>query len=251
MARDLDVLAPSRRVVVGVAALAGAAVACEYLPSVVALGQWGPFRTLPGDLCRWQGPRFPPRVALTFDDGPDPEVTPRVLDTLDGLGLRATFFLLGERVRRHPDVVGEVVRRGHQLATHGDEHTHHLLRSPAWVARDLRRANAALHQLGHAPSWYRPAYGQATAATLAAARALGLRTVLWSAWGREWASKDAREVASRVTRRLRPGAVVLFHDSDRFGPPGMSRRALDALPLVADELQGRRLTAVTMDDLVA
>lgn len=227
------------------------AIVSQYVPSVVALGQWGPLRALPGELCRWQGPRFPPRVALTFDDGPDPEGTPRILDALDQLGLRATFFVLGESVRAHPHLVDDVARRGHQLASHGDEHAHHFLRSPRWVLRDLERAGEAMAGFGHPPRWYRPAYGQATGATLLVARAIGLRTVLWSAWGREWATADPEEVAARVTRRLRPGSVVLLHDSDRFGPAGMWRRVLDALPPIAAELGRRRLSAVTMDELVA
>lgn len=104
--------------------------------------------------------------------------------------------------------------------------------------------------LGHAPRWYRPAYGQASGATLALARTMGLETVLWSAWGREWASREPEEIAARVIRRLRPGAIVLFHDSDRFGPKGMWRLTIEALPLVAQEMGRRRLSAVTMDELV-
>lgn len=240
----------ARRIRSAPGSLATAAVVSQYVPSVVALGQWGPVRALPGELCRWQGPRFPPHVALTFDDGPDPEGTPRVLDALDELGLRATFFVLGERARARPDLVDAVALRGHQLATHGDQHARHLFRSPAWVRQDLERAKTTMAALGCPPRWYRPTYGQATGATLVLARAMGLRTVLWSAWGREWASSDSRDVAARVARRLRPGAIVLLHDSDGFGPSGMWRLVVDALPLVATELQRRRLAAVTMDELV-
>lgn len=240
----------ARHVQAVLGSLATAVVASQYVPSVVALGQWGPVRVLPGELCRWQGPRFPGRVALTFDDGPDPEGTPRVLDALDELGLRATFFVLGARARDRPDLVHEVAARGHQVATHGDEHAHHLLHSPAWVHRDLEHARDTMTALGHPPRWFRPAYGQATGATLVLARAMGMRTVLWSASGREWASSDPLAVVGHVARRLRPGAVVLLHDSDRFGPDGMWRAVLDALPLVAAELQRRQLSTVTMDELV-
>jgi peptidoglycan/xylan/chitin deacetylase (PgdA/CDA1 family) len=230
---------------------AAASAAAQFVPSIVALGQWAPLRALPGGLCRWQGPGSSSKVALTFDDGPDPEGTPRVLDVLGELGLRATFFVLGERVRDDPELVWEIARRGHQLATHGDQHARHLLRTPAWARRDLDRAMEAMAALGHPPRWFRPPYGQATGATLALARAMGLETVLWSAWGREWVSPEPEEVAARIGRRLLPGAVVLLHDSDRFGRAGMWRAACDALPLVASELHRRRLDAVTMDELVA
>ena len=231
-------------------AAAAGLVAAHYVPSTAVLGQWGPLRALPGDLCRWRGPRGSASVALTFDDGPDPEGTPQVLDALDGLGLRGTFFVLGERVRAHGDLVQEIARRGHQLATHGDAHAHHLARSPWWVRRDLLSACSAMAALGQPPRWYRPAYGQATGSTLALARAMGLEMVLWSAWGREWAARDPGEVAARIARRLRPGAIVLLHDSDGYGPRGMWRHALGALASIAAELRRRRLSAVTMDELM-
>ncbi len=237
------------RVTLGLVATTG--VASQYVPSLVALGQWLPVRAVPAELCRWRGPRNSPHVALTFDDGPDPEGTPRVLDALDELGLRATFFVLGERALDTRDLVEEIALRGHQLGTHGHQHARHLLRSPAWVRRDLERSRAAMAALGHPARWFRPPYGQATGATLVVARSMGLRTVLWSAWGREWTPSSPQDVAARVAKRLRPGAIVLLHDSDRFGPPGMWRVIVDALPLIADEVRRSGLSAVTLDELVA
>lgn len=247
-----DPAAPGRRprpVARALLACGAAAVAAEYLPSVVTLGQWTPARSLPGDLCRWRGPGAP-EVALTFDDGPHPEATPAMLEALDELGLRATFFCLGAEIVRHPDLVSELLRRGHQVETHGFAHEHHLLRSPRWVLRDLRRARAAAEAVGLRPTWYRPTYGQVTGATLVVARALGLRPVLWSSWGREWATDDPAEVARRISTGLSPGAIVLLHDSDRHGRPGMWRTGIDALRLVADDLARRDLRAVTVERMM-
>ncbi len=227
-----------------------ATIGTQYVASLVALGQWTPFQALPGKLCRWQGPRVPARVAITFDDGPDPVVTPRVLDRLDELRIRATFFPLGSRAAHEPELVAEIARRGHVVGTHGYEHRHHLFRGPAWIRRDLARACETMHVAGFPPTWYRPAYGQATAATLLAARAMGLQTVLWSAWGREWVTRDPRDVAARIVRHLRPGAIVLLHDSDLFGPPGMWRTGLEALGVVGAEMDRRGLTPVTLDEMV-
>jgi peptidoglycan-N-acetylglucosamine deacetylase len=235
----------------GMAATAAAALAAEYVPALATLGQWTGLDVLPGELCRWRGPRFPARVALTFDDGPHPAATPAILDRLDELGLPATFFPLASLAERDAGTVAEMARRGHAVGAHGYRHEHHLLRSPGWVRRDLDAADRVMGTLGIVPSWYRPAYGQATAATLLAARARGWRTVLWSAWGREWTTSDPADVAARIARRLRPGAIVLLHDNDAFGPPGMWRVGLAALELVAAELERRRLRAVTLDELVA
>ncbi|MHB1711754.1 MAG: polysaccharide deacetylase family protein, partial [Acidimicrobiales bacterium] len=233
----------------GLATTALVAGTAQYLPSTVVLGQWGPWRSLPGGLCRWSGPDRG-AVALTFDDGPDPKGTPAVLDKLDELHLRATFFVVGSCAELAPDLVEEIARRGHQIGTHGYAHEHHLARTPRWVVRDLKAAMEVMDGIGTPVTWYRPSFGQATGSTLAAARRLGLETVLWSAWGREWTTTDSHEVAARITRRLRGGAIVLLHDSDRFGTPGMWRTGLAALDEVALRLDERSLATVTLDQLV-
>ena len=97
MARDDGVPGAVRCAGGALGALAAGALAVEYLPALVAIGQWGRLRALPGGLCRWRGSGLSRRIALTFDDGPDPEGTPRAFDALDELGLRATPFVLGER----------------------------------------------------------------------------------------------------------------------------------------------------------
>jgi peptidoglycan-N-acetylglucosamine deacetylase len=206
-------------------------------------------RALPGGWCRWRGPDVP-AVAVTFDDGPDPATTPAVLDRLDELGLRATFFCLGEHAAAHPGVVTEALRRGHQVETHGYRHEHHFARTPGWVRADLGRAVETMAGLGAPPRWFRPPYGQATGPTLLEARRHGLSPVLWSAWGREWDEPDAAAVARLVTAALRPGAVVLLHDADVDSPPGSWRRGLDALGPITDAMAARSLRAVTLDELV-
>ena len=137
-------------------ALGAAAAAAHLVPSVVSLGTWTRLRALPGGWCRWRGPDVP-AVALTFDDGPDPVTTPVVLDRLDELGLRATFFCLGERADAHPELVGEVLRRGHQIGSHGYRHEHHLARTPRWVDADLDAGLAAVGRASRGPAAVVPA----------------------------------------------------------------------------------------------
>lgn len=175
-------------------------------------------------------------VALTFDDGPDPASTPRVLDELDRLGWKATFFLLGDMVRRSPDVAAEIVARGHEVGLHGDRHRSHLLRGPFAVHRDLTAGfQAVTEATGSRPSWYRPPYGELSAGTLLAVRRLGLHPVLWTTWGKDWRQGETgRSVADRVLAGLVPGATVLLHDSDGTSTPGSWRATLAALPLLAD-----------------
>jgi peptidoglycan/xylan/chitin deacetylase (PgdA/CDA1 family) len=193
------------------------AVRCWATPSLAGLGDKG-------------------HVALTFDDGPDPASTPAFLDELDRVGWRATFFLLGSMVRRYPSMAAEVVARGHEIGVHGHEHHSHLRRSSAWVRHDVERARDSIAEVtATAPRWFRPPYGALSSGSLLAAHRLGLQTVLWTAWGRDWrAEATPQSVIADVSRDLGPGATVLLHDSDCTSAPQSWRSALGALDGLAD-----------------
>src|SRR5215510_9343956 len=127
------------------------------------------------------------RVALTFDDGPDPVATPSFLSALDHLGWGATFFMLGHNIRRSPEVVEQVVSAGHEVALHGDVHRAHIWRTPSAVADDIRRSHDLLSEVsGRQIRWFRPPHGYLSTASLHAASSLGMKTVLWTTWGRDW-----------------------------------------------------------------
>jgi peptidoglycan/xylan/chitin deacetylase (PgdA/CDA1 family) len=180
-------------------------------------------------------------VALTFDDGPDPASTPQFLDELDRLGWKATFFLLGGMVRRAPALAAELVAAGHEVAVHGDRHASHLTRV-WWDSRDdVRRARDTVASAsGVEPVWFRPPYGTLSTPALLAGRAAGLRTVLWSAWGRDWRLRATPEsVVEEVARQLGDGGTILLHDSDCTSAPGSWRSALGALPRLADVFEAR------------
>ncbi|GAB3775163.1 peptidoglycan/xylan/chitin deacetylase (PgdA/CDA1 family) [Nocardioides ginsengisegetis] len=212
------------------AALAAAAVVAH----APALASIGPLRRhlLPG--LSGVGPG--PHIALTYDDGPDPATTPYFLDLLEAHGRTATFFLLGAHAARHPVLVAEMAARGHELAVHGWDHTCVALKRPGTLARDLRESARLLEQLtGEAPRWYRPPYGVLTTPALYAARAAGLRTVLWTAWGRDWeAGATPARIVRTVERRLAPGGTVLLHDTDRTSAPRSWERTLAASAILLD-----------------
>jgi peptidoglycan/xylan/chitin deacetylase (PgdA/CDA1 family) len=192
----------------------------------------------------------PGHVALTFDDGPDPRSTPAFLDALDQLGWKATFFLLGEQVARHPDLAAELPRRGHELGVHGFHHSNHLRRSLRWTTDDLRRATDAIGAATGADArWFRPPYGALAASSLVAARRAGLPTVLWTTWGRDWRPQaPPTTVAADLTATWHHGATVLLHDSDVTSAPGSWRAALGALPMVAERWAEAGLTVGPLAD---
>jgi peptidoglycan/xylan/chitin deacetylase (PgdA/CDA1 family) len=189
-------------------------------------------------------------VALTFDDGPDPASTPAFLAALDRLGWRATFFMLGGMADRDPGLAREVADAGHEIALHGYEHVSHLRRAPTRVDDDLRRGlDVVADATGQRPRWFRPPYGHLSAGTCLAARRLGLRTVLWTAWGRDWTARATPAgVAATVARGLRPGGTVLLHDSDCTSAPGAWRAGLGALPRLAELLGARELAVGPLAD---
>lgn len=173
-------------------------------------------------------------LALTFDDGPDPEHTPQVLDVLAAHRAQATFFVLVERARAHPELVQRMVVEGHEVALHGQDHSR-LSTLPAREA--VRRVAAARTELatlvGRPVRLYRPAYGAQSLGQLVGTRMLGLDVVLWSAWCRDWQNDAADEVLARARDAVHPGAILLLHDGcgdPALGSPSFSRAAVvDAL----------------------
>jgi peptidoglycan/xylan/chitin deacetylase (PgdA/CDA1 family) len=176
--------------------------------------------------------------ALTFDDGPHEHATPAVLEILAQARAPATFFLVGEQVRRSPALVGELLAAGHDVGIHCQRHRNLLRLSPRQVHEDLGAAAASIEDLsGQRLALYRPPYGILNAAALRFARARGWRTVLWSHWGRDWQARaTAQSIASRLTAGAAAGSVGLLHDSDRYGARDSWRQTVAALPLVLEAL---------------
>jgi peptidoglycan/xylan/chitin deacetylase (PgdA/CDA1 family) len=179
-------------------------------------------------------------VALTFDDGPDPDATPDVLEALDAGQIRATFFLVGEQVEAHPDIAREIVARGHEVQAHCYDHTHHEQLSDA--AGDLWRTIEAIFKAtGVAPTMQRPPYGRFTPATHATCLQAGLQPVYWSAWGEDWEDFGPDRIADFVTRDMSDGLVILLHDSARYAHRPSARATAAAIPLIAAALADHNL----------
>jgi peptidoglycan/xylan/chitin deacetylase (PgdA/CDA1 family) len=186
-------------------------------------------------------------AALTFDDGPVPASTPAFLDALARHGLRATFFMLGEEVRRAPALAAEVAAAGHEVAVHGDDHRNLLRRDPLATVDGLRRAcDTIAEATGTAPRWFRPPYGVLTGAALLAAARLGLRSVLWTAWGRDWrAEATAASILADLEAGRLDGGTLLLHD---YAASGSWRATLAAVGPLADLLAARGLAAGPLAD---
>jgi peptidoglycan/xylan/chitin deacetylase (PgdA/CDA1 family) len=184
--------------------------------------------------------------ALTFDDGPHARGTPAVLEALAAAGVEATFFLVGEQLRRNPALGAEIVAAGHAIGLHCDRHRNLLRLAPRQVRSDLDRAQATIEDVtGRSPVLYRPPYGVLNATALRAARLRGWRTLLWSDWGRDWEARATpASIATSVTAGAVAGAVLLLHDADDYSAAGSWQRTAAALPAVIERLAGRGLQPV-------
>jgi peptidoglycan/xylan/chitin deacetylase (PgdA/CDA1 family) len=192
-----------------------------------------------------------PIVALTFDDGPDPVFTPQILDVLAAHRARATFFVVGERAKRHPELVQRMYREGHTVGTHTQ---HHRLRfhfgSPAYVQREIEDAIAVVAGiLPTPPTLFRPPQGLRTPRFAAGwQRTRGLTCVTWSVRGLDSQSTTAAAIVARVSRRLEPGAIVMLHDGTGLGGGTDRAPTLAALASLLSECQTRGLRCVSLGD---
>lgn len=165
-----------------------------------------------------------PAAALTFDDGPHPVYTPRLLDILARHGARATFFVIGERVAAHPELARRAVAEGHTLANHTWSHVQLPDATGAERRREIARGAAAIAPMGGA-ALFRPPRGRQSLASRLAVALAGHAVVTWSAHAEDWRPHDAAWMAARLAAQLRPGAIFLLHDAIWDGlEPGVEDR---------------------------
>ena len=189
-------------------------------------------------------------VVLTFDDGPDPLVTPRVLDALDARGARATFFCIGEHAARHRGLTAEIAQRGHRLENHSYTHRNgFFFHLPGTLDREIGLCQIELERAsGRAPSFFRAPAGIRSPLLESALARTGLRLTSWTRRGFDTTSRDPAAVASRLTRGLSAGDVVLLHDGACRGPAGRERVVLQTLPLVLDAIEASGLRVMPLMD---
>jgi peptidoglycan-N-acetylglucosamine deacetylase len=194
-----------------------------------------------------------PGVLLTFDDGPHHDGTPAVLNALGDT--KATFFLVGEQVERPPSLAAEVAARGHDIGVHCHRHRVQLRLSEQTIRDDIERALAVIRDAtGTIPRLHRPPLGIYSAAGLRVTRELGLEPLLWSRWGKDWRKwTTPKRIASRATRTLADGDVILLHDADHYSAKGSWRRTVAALPqiLAAAQPTGSGSAGASSDSAVS
>lgn len=185
---------------------------------------------VPGEKC----------VRITFDDGPHPDITPRVLDILDSFGVKATFFMVGDNVRRYPGLIDEVRRRGHLVGNHTMHHLQGMRTSWVTYARDIAVADSFIRS-----RLFRPPHGILRRAQLRAVKAR-YRVIMYDVVTRDYSSRlTPDDVVRNVRRYARNGSIIVFHDSVKAAP-----RMLEALPRALEWLVDNGFTFRTLDDIL-
>lgn len=222
----------------GLLALNHAALACGMHPRGTLLG--ANMSRLP----QGQGNS----VALTFDDGPDPEVTPRVLDLLDAFGARASFFVLGERADRHPHLLREMLRRGHDVENHTHRHPYGFAcMGPVAQWREIRQAQEAIAAAcGRAPHFFRAPMGLRNPLLDPVLAAEGLQLASWTRRGLDTRRRPPERILARLTRRLAAGDILLLHDGSSARDAAGRPLVLEVLPALLRRLAELGLTAIAL-----
>lgn len=170
-------------------------------------------------------------IALTIDDGPDPRVTPKVLTLLDQHGIRATFFCIGEKAARYPDLCRDIVRRGHTVENHTQHHSHYFgFMGVDGFRRELQAAQHTLTAVtGEPPQFFRAPAGIRNPFLEPVLAQMGLQLASWTARGFDTRHRDATQVKARLLKQLRPGTILLLHD-------GNAARTAEGVPVIVEVL---------------
>jgi peptidoglycan/xylan/chitin deacetylase (PgdA/CDA1 family) len=192
-------------------------------------------------------------VAITIDDGPEPEVTPRVLDLLDAAGQRATFFCIAERVLEHPALAREIVARGHSIQNHTARHRHNFsFLGPRGFAAEISRAQQVLEEVtGQRPTCFRAPAGLRNPFLEPVLHRLGLRLVSWTRRGFDTREREAQTVLARLANDLKAGDILLLHDGHAARTAAGLPVVLEVLPPLLARIQAMGLRAVTLPEAMA
>jgi peptidoglycan/xylan/chitin deacetylase (PgdA/CDA1 family) len=222
-------------------------VACA-LSGLMAYAVRGRSSTLFGPSV-WRGAPGRPAIALTFDDGPS-ESTHRLLESLDRLRVKATFFQCGMHVRRLPSVAKEVAGAGHEIGNHSDSHPYFCLRSSGEIYRELARAQETIFDAsGARPSLFRAPFGVRWFGLRAAQSRLGLLGVMWTAIGSDWRLPGA-SVAAKLVSAARNGAIFSLHDGRGRQTNPDIRATLEAVGRLVPELVDKGYHFETVSEIL-
>ncbi|MFH1198985.1 MAG: polysaccharide deacetylase family protein [Candidatus Omnitrophota bacterium] len=192
-------------------------------------------------------------VALTFDDGPSAVWTPQILDALNKAGIKATFFMLGEHVLKYPDVARRVAEEGHEIGNHTQDHHVLVYYTPQELEKEIKDAESAIKKVtGVTTKYFRPPKAWVTDEEKKKIKEMGYETILWSLNSKDWVTFDDKYIIKYIMHNVRPGDIILFHDSGgTFSTEGGDRHeTVLAVGRLAEKLREKGYRFATITELL-
>lgn len=193
------------------------------------------------------------KVALTFDDGPSPVWTPRILDELKKNNIPATFFMIGHHVQKYPQVAKRVVKEGHTIGNHGYAHSVVLYYTPEEIEEEIKYTEHVIREItGETTQYFRPPKAWINTKIKEKIKSLGYKTILWSLNSKDWVSFNHRWISQFISRNIRNGDILLFHDSGNIWTTegGDRLQTVKSIPLLAKSLRKKGFEFVSIKDLL-
>ena len=190
-------------------------------------------------------------IALTFDDGPNPDSTERILNILENHGIKASFFVVGKQVDSFPELVRKTAARGHLIANHSYKHRYSsMLLSPRRLVEEINATNSSINKtIKRRPIFYRPPYGFRTPWGASALQRVGYFVVTWNDMTNDYWDLPASLLAKRIIGRAKPGGIIVLHDGHEGLAKGGFKHRLDALPVIIKALKDQGYRFVRLDEL--
>lgn len=191
-------------------------------------------------------------IALTFDDGPDPQSTPKILDVLKEYDIQATFFVVGKNVKKYPELLKKTVEAGHLIGNHSYNHSYIRALGPLLLLSDIKATNERIYdQTKLKPIFYRPPYGFRTPWAVKAASQAGYKIITWNNMTYDYFGISTKNLVNNIVRHAHPGGIIVLHDGHEGLARGEFNNLLVALPIIIDNLKKEGYSFVSLDQLLA
>ncbi len=193
------------------------------------------------------------KVALTFDDGPSWEWTPKILDELNKAGIKATFFLVGYHVQKYPDIARRIVAEGHTIGNHGYAHSVLFYYTPAEIEEEIKYSEKVIKDItGYTTKFFRPPKAWLRKSIKQKIKSMGYEVVLWSLNSKDWVSFNHKQIVNYISKKVKNGDILLFHDSGNvFSTEGGVRtQTVKSITLLARTLAEKGYEFVSVEELL-
>ncbi len=194
------------------------------------------------------------KIALTFDDGPDPNYTPGILDILKKENIKATFFIVGKKIEAYPELTERIVKEGHDFGSHTFNHKNLILAKATTVLNELSKTDWAIwKKTGKRPLYFRPPFGLYNPRVNRVASGFGYKIILWTLSSEDWRGLSVKKIAKRIISKVRPGNIILFHDStfyNLYNKKNKDYNIIEAMSEIIKKLKDQGFKLVTISELL-